>query len=64
VAQRVLFAVLGLGGLAIALAWGWGALGVYVFLVGIPFLITVALGVGGEWLTRASRGRFVERPPR
>ena len=61
VAQRVLLAILALGGLAIALAWGWGALGVYLFLVGVPFLITLALGIGGEWVAKASRGRFADR---
>lgn len=57
----MLLGILALGGIAIAVAWGWGALGVYLFLVGIPFLLTLALGVGGEWLTKASRGRFAHR---
>ena len=64
VAQRVLLAILALGGLAIALAWGWGALVVYVFLVGVPFLMTIALGAGGEWVAKASRGRFADRDRR
>ena len=61
VAQRVLLAVFALGALAVGAAWGWGALGVYLFFVAIPFLITVALNVGGDWVTKASRGRFVDR---
>ena len=60
-AQRVLLGILALGAVAIGLAWGWAALGVYVFFVGIPLVVTIGLGVGGEWVTKSSRGRFADR---
>jgi hypothetical protein len=58
VALRVLLATLGLGAIAIGLAWGWDSLLVYLFLVSIPAALTLGLVVGGDWLTQASRGRF------
>jgi hypothetical protein len=64
VALRVLLAVLGLGAIAIGLAWGWGALLVYLFLVSIPAALTFALVVGGDWLRGASRGRFEQHKRR
>ena len=61
VATRVLFALVALGAVAVGMACGLGALGVYLFFVAIPSLITLALGVGGDWVTKASRGRFADR---
>lgn len=60
----MLLGALALGAVAVGAAWGWGALGVYLFLVFVPLLITVALGVGGDWLTKTSRGRFADRSRR
>ncbi len=57
----MLLGIFALGAVAVGLAWGWAALGVYLFFVCIPFVITVALAAGGDWVTKASRGRFADK---
>jgi hypothetical protein len=57
----VTWGVLAAGGIAIAIAWGFGALVVYVFLAGFTGVVTYAAGLGGEWLQEASRRRFEDR---
>jgi hypothetical protein len=47
-----------LGAVAIALAWGWSALLVYVFFAAIAGGLVFAMRIGGDWLRDASRGRF------
>jgi len=57
-AARIALGVLVAGAVAIGVAWGLGALAVYLFLAAIAGVITVGATVGGDWLTGASRGRF------
>ena len=64
VAAKIVFAVLVLVGVAIGVAWGLGALLVYLFLAGIAGAISFGVGAGGEWLSGASRGRFHRDPRR
>ena len=52
--------VVGLG-LAVLLAWGIRAFVVYAFFALIAGGVSFAAAGGGEWLTRASRGRFDDR---
>jgi hypothetical protein len=61
VAVRVLYALVALGAVAIGVAWGLAALGVFLFFVAIPLLVSFALNIGGDWVTRTSRGRFADR---
>jgi hypothetical protein len=59
------FVVLGIVvavGVAMGLAWGMGALAVYVFFAAIAAALVFAASVGGDWLTTASRRRFDDRP--
>jgi hypothetical protein len=58
VALRVGLGLLVLGGVAIALAWGWNALVVYAFFAAISGGLGLAAGVGGDWIRDSSRGRF------
>ena len=51
-------AVLVLGGIAVGVAWGWGALFVYLFFAGIAGAVMLGASVGGDWIAGASRGRF------
>jgi hypothetical protein len=55
---RVLLALLLLGAAAVGIAWGWHALVVYGFFAGIAAATALALGVGGDLLTRRSARRF------
>ena len=57
-ARRVGLGLLVLGGVAIALAWGWSALVVYAFFAAISGGLGLAAGIGGDWIRDASRGRF------
>jgi hypothetical protein len=58
VAARIAIGALLLGAVAVGVAWGPGALGVYLFFVAIAGVVSLALNVGGDWLTKSSRGRF------
>jgi hypothetical protein len=58
VARWIGIALLALGGLAVALAWGWRSLVVYLFLAGIAGALALAARVGGDWVRDSSRGRF------
>jgi hypothetical protein len=64
VAAKIALAVLVLVGVAIGVAWGLGALLVYLFLAGVAGAISYGAGAGGEWLSGASRGRFHRDPRR
>ena len=55
---RVVLAVLAVGGVLIAIFAGWGGLVVYLFFVLVAGGVALAASSGGDWLTRASRGRF------
>jgi len=57
-AARIALGALVALAVAIGLAWGRGALGVYLFLVLIAGALTFGASFGGGWLTGASRGRF------
>ena len=57
-ALRIGIALLVLGGVAIALAWGWNALVVYAFFAAISGGLGLAAGVAGDWVRDTSRGRF------
>jgi len=57
-AARISLGAVVAGAVAIALAWGWGALWVYLFFVVVAGGLTFGMSVGGGWLTGASRGRF------
>lgn len=57
-AARIALGVVVAGAVAVGLAWGLGALAVYVFFAAIAGAITLGATVGGDWLTGASRGRF------
>jgi hypothetical protein len=59
-AARIGLGVIVAGAVAVGIAWGLGALTVYVFFVAISGLITLGATVGGDWLTGSSRGRFDE----
>jgi hypothetical protein len=58
VAARISLGIVALGAVAVGLAWGWGALGVYLFLALVAGALTFGASLGGGWLTGASRGRF------
>jgi hypothetical protein len=58
VAARIALGVLAAVGVAIGVAWGWGALGVYLFFALIAGVLTLGISCGGGWLTGVSRGRF------
>ncbi|HWG56002.1 MAG TPA: hypothetical protein VNT58_05705 [Gaiellaceae bacterium] len=60
-AARISLAVVVLGAVAVAVAWGWRALVVYCFFAGIAAAVSLAAGAGGELLTRGSRRRFDDR---
>jgi hypothetical protein len=57
-AARIALGVIVAGAVAVGLAWGLGALGVYLFFALVAGAIAVGATVGGDWLTGASRGRF------
>ncbi len=57
-AARIALGVVVAGAVAVGLAWGLGALAVYVFFAALAGVITLGATVGGDWLTGASRGRF------
>jgi hypothetical protein len=59
-AARIALGVIAAGAVAVGLAWGLGALGVYLFFAFLAGGLTLAATVGGDWLTGASRGRFDE----
>jgi hypothetical protein len=46
------------GAVAVGLFWGLGALSVYVFFAAVAGAIAFGAGLGGDWLTGASRRRF------
>jgi hypothetical protein len=58
VAARIALAVVAAGAVAVGVAWGVGALWVYLFFAGVAGALTFGASLGGEWLTGASRGRF------
>lgn len=62
-AARIALGVVVVLGIAIGIAWGFGALAVYLFFVAVAGVISLGATVGGDWLTGASRGRF-DRGPR
>ena len=47
-----------LAAVAIAVAWGWRALVVFLFFAAISGGLAVAIRVGGDWVRDTSRGRF------
>jgi hypothetical protein len=56
--------VLGLvaaAGIAIGAAWGLSALAVYAFFAAIAAGLTLAAGMGGEWVRDVSSRRFDDR---
>ncbi len=56
---RLLVAIVLVGsGIAIAAAWGFGALVVYCFFAALAGALAYAASAGGEWIAGASRGRF------
>ncbi len=57
-AARIALGTIVAGAVAVGLAWGLGALAVYLFLALVAGALTLVLTVGGAWLTGASRGRF------
>jgi hypothetical protein len=57
-AARIALGVVVAGAVAVGLAWGFGALWVYLFFALVAGALTLAATVGGDWLTGASRGRF------
>jgi hypothetical protein len=63
-AARISLGLVVAGAIAVGVAWGLGALWVYVALAVIAGAISFAAGVGGDWLTGASRGRFERKPRR
>jgi hypothetical protein len=60
-AARISLAIVVALGLAILVAWGFRAFVVYAFFALISGGVAFAAAGGGEWLTRASRGRFDDR---
>ena len=59
-AARIALGVIVAGAVAVGVAWGLGALSVYLFFAAIAGALTLGITVGGDWLTGASRGRFDE----
>ena len=57
-AARIALGVIVAGAVAVGVAWGLGALAVYLFFAAIVGVVSLGATVGGDWLTRASRGRF------
>ena len=57
-AARIALGIIVAGALAVGIAWGRGALGVYLFFALIAGALTFGASLGGGWLTGASRGRF------
>jgi hypothetical protein len=57
-ATRIALGVIVAGAVAVGVAWGLGALGVYLFFALVAGAISLGAAVGGDWLTGASRGRF------
>lgn len=62
-AARIWVAILVAGAFAVGLAWGLDALVVFLFFAFLAGALTFGAGVGGGWLTGASRRRF-DRGPR
>ena len=60
-AARISLALVAGFGLFVLVAWGLRAFVVFAFFAAIAGGAAFAAAGGGEWLTRASRGRFDER---
>ena len=60
-AARISLAIVVSVGRAILIAGGFRAFVVFAFFASIAGGVAFAAAGGGEWLTRASRGRFDDR---
>jgi hypothetical protein len=59
--RRVMLGMVAAAGIAIGVAWGLSALAVYVFFVAVAAGLTLAAGLGGEWVRDVSSRRFDDR---
>ena len=55
---RISLGIVAVGAIAVGLVWGLGALSVYLFFAAVAAALAFGAGLGGDWLTGASRRRF------